>query len=203
MRLFRPCFFAGCFYPDALFRIKTNEKLLCLTFDDGPDPDSTPELIDILDGHNIKALFFCDGRAAEKYPDLIGQITSKGHIIGNHGYSHLDGWKTSTESYLTDVSLADSHTSSCIFRPPYGRLRSEQYRKLKETYKIVFWDVMPYDFDRGFGSKESMKVIKTKIRQGSIIVLHDTKYSTARSFLDEFIEYSSVKGYRFVLPGPF
>jgi peptidoglycan/xylan/chitin deacetylase (PgdA/CDA1 family) len=95
MRLFRPCFIAGWLYPEAIFRIRTTEKLLCLTFDDGPDPGSTPQLLDILDKYNIKSLFFCDGRAAEKYPDLIKRMISRGHIIGNHGYSHLDGWRTS------------------------------------------------------------------------------------------------------------
>jgi len=74
MRLFRPCFIAGWLYPDAIFRIRTTEKLLCLTFDDGPDPDSTHQLLDILDKHDIKVLFFCDGRAAEKYPDLIKRM---------------------------------------------------------------------------------------------------------------------------------
>ena len=87
MRFFRPCFIAGWLYPEAIFRMKTDEKLLCLTFDDGPDPDSTPELLDLLERHNIKGIFFCDGRAAEKYPELIDLIISNGHLTGNHGYS--------------------------------------------------------------------------------------------------------------------
>ena len=131
MRFFRPCFVAGWIYPEALFRIKTTEKLLYLTFDDGPDPESTPVLLEILEKHNIKVIFFCNGRAAEKYPELIGQIKSQGHLIGNHGYNHLDGWRTSTEKYIADVENAAGFTSSDLFRPPYGRLSLGQYRKLK------------------------------------------------------------------------
>ena len=154
---------------------------MCLTFDDGPDPDSTPQLLDILDKHDIKALFFCDGRAAEKYPDLINRMISKGHIIGNHGYNHLNGWKTSLKKYIADVVNAAPYTSSGLFRPPYGRLRFNQYRELKEKYKIVFWDIMPYDFDRSFGSGNSLRVLKKKLRRGSIIVLHDTtKFNCTR-----------------------
>jgi len=200
MRLFRPCFIAGCLYPDAIFRIKTSEKLLCLTFDDGPDPDSTPQLLDILDKHNIKALFFCDGRVAEKYPDLINRMISKGHITGNHGYNHLNGWTTSLKKYIADVAKAAPYTSFRLFRPPYGRLRFDQYIKLKEKYKIVLWDIMPYDFDTSFGSENSLRILKNKIRTGSIIVLHDTSHSSANTIIDEFLTFSVNSGYRFELP---
>jgi len=200
MRLFRPCFIAGWLYPDAIFRIRTNEKLLCLTFDDSPDPDSTPLLLDILDRHDIKALFFCDGRAAEKYPGLIDQIKTRGHLTGNHGYNHLNGWITSLKRYVADVTNAAPYTSSSLFRPPYGRLRIDQYRKLRETYKIVFWDIMPYDFDTLFGGENSLRVLKNKIRPGSIIVLHDTSHSFAIKIIDKFLTFSVNSGYRFELP---
>jgi peptidoglycan/xylan/chitin deacetylase (PgdA/CDA1 family) len=197
MRLFRPGFFASYLYPEAIFRIKTTEKLLCLTFDDGPNPETTPKLLDLLDLYNIKALFFCDGRAAEIYPDLIIQITSKGHIIGNHGYKHLNGWKTSTEKYVADIKKAEANTSGSLFRPPYGRLRLRQYWKLKNKYKIIFWDVMPYDFDASFGSEKSLHILKNKIRSGSVIVLHENPGSAAIRILEEFLAFAVDKGYRF------
>jgi len=200
MRLFRPCFIAGCLYPEAIFRIKTTEKKLCLTFDDGPHPSSTPYLLEILDKHNIKALFFCDGRAAEKFPDLINQIRSRGHQTGNHGYNHLNGWRTSLKRYVSDVSNAAHYTSSDLFRPPYGRLRLNQYRKLRDNYKIVFWDIMPYDFDVSFGREKSLNMLKNKVRQGSIIVLHDTSQSIANTIVDEFLNFSINSGYSFVIP---
>jgi peptidoglycan/xylan/chitin deacetylase (PgdA/CDA1 family) len=199
MRLFRPCLIAGCFYPEALFRIKTAEKHLCLTFDDGPDPDSTPRLLEILEKYNIKALFFCDGRAAEKHPDLVQLIRHKGHQTGNHGFSHLNGWTTSVNKYVTDVSIADKLTSASLFRPPYGHLKHSQYRVLKGKYKIVFWDLMAYDFDTSFGSRNSLEVLKRKIRPGSVIVLHDTSRSVANIIIEEFLNYSLTQGFRFVL----
>jgi peptidoglycan/xylan/chitin deacetylase (PgdA/CDA1 family) len=197
MRLFRPSILARWLYPDAIFRIRTSDKLLCLTFDDGPDPASTPWLLDILGKYNIKALFFCNGRAAEEYPDLISQIKSAGHMIGNHGYSHLNGWKTSLKRYLADIRIAAPFTSSGLFRPPYGRLRYNQYLNLKGIYQIVFWDIMPYDFDRRFGSKNSLQVLKKRIEPGSIIVLHDNCKSNAPEFINEFILFAMEKGYRF------
>ena len=90
MRLFRPGFLAGCLYPEAIFRIKTTDKILFLTFDDGPDPDSTPRLLDILKKNDIKALFFCNGGAAEKYSYLMDRIRNEGHLTGNHGYNHYN-----------------------------------------------------------------------------------------------------------------
>ena len=200
MRLFRPGFIGGCLYPEALFRIKTTEKLICLTFDDGPDPVSSPQLLDILGKYDVKALFFCDGRAAENYPYLIELIKSKGHLIGNHGYSHLNGWKTSVKRYIADVENAAGYTSSYLFRPPYGHLRLGQYRKLKERYKIVFWDIMPYDFDKSFSSEDSLKVLLRKLRPGSVIVLHDQPQSTIIPVLHKVIETAIQRGYRFVLP---
>jgi peptidoglycan-N-acetylglucosamine deacetylase len=197
MRLFRPCFIEGWLYPEAIFRIKTDEKLLYLTFDDGPDPDSTPELINLLDSANVKGLFFCDGNASEKYPELVELIISKGHVVGNHGFMHFDGWRTVTEKYIEDISMADGFTNSPFFRPPYGRMKIGQYKRLKEKYKIVLWDLMPYDFDRNFGSEKSLQILKNKIRPGSIIVLHDKPSSVANTILSEFITYAISSGYRF------
>jgi peptidoglycan-N-acetylglucosamine deacetylase len=200
MRLFRPCYFAGWLYPDAIFRIKTGEKLLCLTFDDGPDPVSTPQLLEILNRHDIKALFFCNGRKAEIHPSLIDHIRKSGHLVGNHGYEHLNGWATSLKDYLADIAKAAPYTSYSLFRPPYGHLKTDQYRKLREMYKIVFWNIMPYDFDRDFAGERSLRVLKQKLNPGSIIVLHDTNNSTVLDFLGEFINFSIRKGYRFILP---
>lgn len=196
MRLFRPCFVSGWLYPDAIFRIKTKEKLLYLTFDDGPDPDSTPKLLEILDKHSIKVVFFCDGRAAEKYPALVERIISAGHVIGNHGYAHLDGWRSSLKSYIDDVIKADDFTSTEWFRPPYGRLRLGQYSRLKEQYKIIFWDIMPYDFDSRLGNKKYLQILKKRIRPGSIIVLHD-KHKSSHEFIEEFILFAENEGFRF------
>jgi peptidoglycan/xylan/chitin deacetylase (PgdA/CDA1 family) len=200
MRLFRPWYFFRLLYPDAIFRIKTTQKQLHLTFDDGPHPHSTPQLLDILDRYNIKAQFFCSGLAAEKFPDLIKTIKSGGHNLGNHGYYHLNGWVTSTSKYLADVADAAPSTSYELFRPPYGRIGISQYLALKKSYKIVFWDLMPYDFDSSFSRENCLRILKSKIRNGSVIVLHDTPHSYANTILEEFLYFSLNEGYRFEIP---
>jgi len=197
MRFFRPFFPASWLFPEALFRIKSPEKTAYLTFDDGPDPESTPELLDILDSANVKAVFFCNGEAAEKYSELANQIKQRGHIIGNHGYCHLNGWKISAKEYCDNAEKASHFTSRSLFRPPYGRLRISQYNHLKKTFKIVFWDIMSYDFDSSFVADRSLDVLKKKLRPGSIIVLHDTPISTCRYFLKNFLEDAMAKGYTF------
>lgn len=199
MRLFRPGFLTGWLYPEAIFRIRTTEKVLYLTFDDGPDPVSTPRLLDILKTSNIKALFFCHGMAAEKFPDLMYLIRKEGHLIGNHGYSHFDGWHTDSDKYINDIIRASGITSDKIFRPPFGRLSLKQKKILMKSYKLVFWDLMPYDFEKSFGSVKSLRMLKNKIRPGSIVVLHDTASSCANKILSDFITFAVESGYRFEL----
>jgi peptidoglycan-N-acetylglucosamine deacetylase len=197
MRLFRPGIIACWLYPGAVFRVKTAERILYLTFDDGPDPDSTINLLEILHKCNVRATFFCCGTSAEKFPDLINLIKSEGHVIGNHGYRHYDGWITPFKHYIEDVQKADEYTSSVIFRPPYGHIGFLQFRELRKRYKIVFWDLMPYDFDDGWDSNKSLRILKRKIRPGSVIVLHDRSGSSSSLFLEEFIHFAMQEGYNF------
>lgn len=197
MRLFRPGFLVARFYPDAIVRIKTTSKVVYLTFDDSPNMVSTSRILDILKSHNVKATFFCNGREAEHFPQIMEQIRADGHITGNHAYSHIDGWGSGTKEYLSDVSRAAPFTSKTLFRPPFGHLRFRQYRKLKEKYNIVFWDLMPYDFDGSFGKGNSLRILKAKIRPGSIIVLHDSATSCVREILADFLTFAFREGYRF------
>jgi peptidoglycan-N-acetylglucosamine deacetylase len=199
MRLFRPFVAARWLFPEAFFRIKSPGKTACLTFDDGPHPGSTLQLLGILDSENVRAVFFCNGEAAEKYPELIDEIRKRGHVVGNHGYYHLCGWKTSTKRYCDNTGKASEFTSSTLFRPPYGRIRLNQYRRLKKQFRIFFWDIMSFDFDIGFGADRSLQVLNKKLRPGSIIVLHDTPDSTCRTFLQGFIKIAISKGYRFCI----
>jgi peptidoglycan/xylan/chitin deacetylase (PgdA/CDA1 family) len=200
MRLFRPCFLAVWFFPEAFFREKTAEKVLYLTFDDGPDRLSTPLLLNILGKHQIRAVFFCSGKSASVNPDLIRKIKSEGHIVGNHGYDHLNGLFTSKLKYLNDVRKASESNSDTLFRPPYGIMSLPQYRELKKSYHIILWDIMPFDFDRKFGSRNSLSILKKLLRPGSVIVLHDTGKSTSPEFLKDFILYAAGEGYGFKLP---
>jgi peptidoglycan/xylan/chitin deacetylase (PgdA/CDA1 family) len=200
MRLFRPFFLLKLVYPEAIFRISAAYKELCLTFDDCPNPDNTPHILEILEANDVKAVFFCSGCEAEKYPALVRLIISKGHIVGNHGYNHLSGWKTKVSEYIENAARADEFTSPVLFRPPYGRIRPAQYRVLIKKYRIVFWDLMPYDFDKKMASNRALNILKKKIRPGSVIVLHDKTSSSCLSFLEEFIKYAEDDGYKFVTP---
>jgi peptidoglycan-N-acetylglucosamine deacetylase len=197
MRLYRPVIFWKWLYPGALFRVKTDSRKLYLTFDDGPSPDSTPLILDILEKHNVTATFFCNGKEAERYPEMPALIASKGHAIGNHGYLHLNGCNSSINEYIRNAFRADGLTSAFLFRPPYGCLRLRQYLRLAKKYKIVFWDLMPYDFDRKISGEKVLNIMKKKVRPGSIIVLHDKTSSSVVNILAPFIKYAENAGYGF------
>jgi peptidoglycan/xylan/chitin deacetylase (PgdA/CDA1 family) len=200
MRLARPFFLAPILFREALFRIETTEKILCLTFDDGPDRNTTLPLLEIIERYGVQALFFCTGTMAEANPDIINRIRSGGHRIGNHGYDHLSGFRTPSDLYIDNVQAASGLTSSKIFRPPYGQITPTQYRILSHSFRIVFWDVMAYDFDPAFGYSRSLKILRTNIRTGSIIVLHDKPRSSAPLFLEDFLNFALSEGYRFEIP---
>jgi peptidoglycan-N-acetylglucosamine deacetylase len=200
MRLFRPGFLPRMLYPDAVFRVKTSGKVLYLTFDDGPDPITTPLLLSILEKHQIRVVFFCSGIEAENHPELIDYIISKSHLIGNHGYNHPDGWRTSTEGYIADAAKSAQFTSGCLFRPPFGRITPFQFRELKKAYKIVFWDIMSYDFDKRFGIENSLRILSAMMRPGSVIVLHDRQGSIANTIIEDFIMLAHRQGFIFGHP---
>lgn len=200
MRLFRPGFLLKYLYPEAIFRLDTTDRAICLTFDDGPDPGSTGQIVRILNNSGIKGVFFCSGKKAEKYPDLVRLLEENRHVIGNHGFNHPDGWKTSIAGYIDDISRASELNGTHLFRPPYGRIKLRQYRLLIKRFSIFFWDLMPYDFDKGFSKEDSLNVLKRKIRPGSIIVFHDTPFAVSKDILPDFIKYAHENGYRFVLP---
>jgi peptidoglycan/xylan/chitin deacetylase (PgdA/CDA1 family) len=197
MRLYRPGFLTRLLYPEALCRVKTSDKVLYLTFDDGPDVRSTIPLMNLLSKNRIKAVFFCSGKAAAENPDLVDKLKSESHIIGNHGFDHLDGFFTSTKKYLDDIKRASLVTSERIMRPPYGHMRFKQYSELKKTFRIIMWDIMPYDFDKKFGSARSLSVTKKLIRPGSIIVFHDRPGSNTLEFIEDFIVFARGEGYKF------
>lgn len=197
IRKFGRPFPAEIIYPGAIFRIPEKGKKLYLTFDDGPDPASTPQILDILNSHDVTATFFCTGSKVIRSPGLFARIASGGHIIGNHGFSHLNGLKTPIRTYCADIFKGRDVTQSNLFRPPYGRLRVRQYRILERTMRIVFWDIMPYDFDKKMHPETSFAILSARVRPGSVIVLHDKAESSALVYLDRFIRSSIDKGYTF------
>jgi peptidoglycan-N-acetylglucosamine deacetylase len=200
MKFYRPWPFMRCFYPGAVFRIGTRKKVLYLTFDDGPNPGSTEKLIEILDNSGIKGIFFCNGEAAEKFPELVKGLKANGHIIGNHGYYHLNGWSTSAKTYSDNVKKASEFIESRLFRPPYGRIKFCQFNRIKQEYLVFFWDIMSYDFDLFSDKEKDLTIIIKKARPGSVIVFHDTPGALSTRLLDKFIREAKNAGYSFELP---
>jgi len=185
------------FYPDAVFRIPGSGSKLFLTFDDGPDAVSTPLILDILRKKKVAATFFCTGKKVLDSPGLFARIASEGHTVGNHGFSHLNGLTTPVREYCSDIFRGRDITCSNLFRPPYGRLRLRQYKILERSMRIIFWDVMPYDFDLKLTAESSQAILRRNIRPGSVVVLHDTATSHSLTFLEDFISFSLEGGYTF------
>ncbi len=198
IRIIRQPLPARFLYPDALFRIPGPGKRLWLTFDDGPDPETTTEILGILEKWNIRATFFCTGERVSKYPWLFARIASSGHSIGNHGYIHTDGRTTPVRKYCASVFRGREVTCSNLFRPPYGRIRMRQYKIIERSSRMIFWDVMPYDFDQRLTPEKVLSILKRNIRPGSIIVLHDNQGSRAPQMLDGFLDYALNAGYEFL-----
>ncbi|MCG8700571.1 MAG: polysaccharide deacetylase family protein, partial [Bacteroidales bacterium] len=145
-----------------------------LTFDDGPTPKVTEELLDILKELNVKATFFCIARNVERYPEIYQRILDEGHSVGNHTYSHLKGWQSEDRDYMNDINLAENFIDSKIFRPPYGRIKRSQIKLLKKKYKIIMWDVMSRDYHPNTTAEDCYSIVMKQSRAGSIIVFHDS-----------------------------
>ena len=191
-------------YSDCIWDIQTDEKIIYFTFDDGPHPEATPFVLGQLKKYHAKATFFCIGKNVVENFSVYQQIISEGHSVGNHTYSHLNGWKTKDDVYLADVKEAAKYIDSVLFRPPYGRITSFQARHIKDALKndhakIVMWDVISGDFDQTLSAEQCLQNIILNAGPGSIIVLHDSEKAFARleKFLPLMLEFFKKNGFRF------
>ncbi len=175
MYLIRPPKVYRWLFKEAVFRMEPEEKTVYLTFDDGPHPETTEHVLDVLREHRVKATFFMLGKNVARYPQLKQMVSDGGHAIGNHGMEHPNGWVTSTEAFVADFAAGKAITGSSLFRPPYGRLTLSQYNRIKEDSTIVFWDVISGDFDMGISVTDILNNVKKNVRNGSIIVMHDSR----------------------------
>jgi len=191
-------------YPSFTWSVTTNEKEVYLTFDDGPHEKATPYVLSELKRYDAKATFFCVGKNVAALPALYSQIIADGHTIGNHTYNHLNGWKTADAEYLDDIARAATYIDSSLFRPPYGKIGFFQARHIKATLrnddaKIIMWDVLSGDFDKGITPEDCLHNVILNVRAGSIVVFHDSEkaYHHLAYSLPRTLELLSSKGFRF------
>ena len=172
--LFRPPPLLRRIYPSLIWHFPNEQNGLFLTFDDGPCPEMTPWVLDILDKYNAKATFFCLGKNVEMHPHLYAEIIQRGHATGNHSYSHLKGWGMETNTYIRDVDTAADYIESNLFRPPYGRISPNQAKMLSDRYRIIMWNVLSQDYSRSLSRKRCTKRVIRDMRPGAIVVFHDS-----------------------------
>ena len=194
---------ARAIFSDYVWRMPTTEKVVYLTFDDGPHPTITPWVLDLLHQYDAKATFFCIGDNVQKYGDVYQRILEEKHAIGNHTFHHLNGWKTKPEQYLADVAKAAELIDSNLFRPPYGKIKGTQARHLKNVMnpsaKVIMWDVLSADFDVKITPEQCIDNVLKNVRPGSIVVFHDSKkaFPNLEKTLPVTLTHLKEDGYRF------
>ena len=187
-------------FPQRVWRIETDLDELFLTFDDGPHPDITPKVLDILKENNAKATFFCIGDRVKKFPAIYQRILDEGHATGNHTHHHLNGWKSNNTDYINDIIAAGGFIQSNLFRPPYGRITGQQFRKVSELgMKTVMWTVLSGDYDNRLSPQQVSVRVNTNFKKGSIYLFHDSEKAEKNMFfsLKEMIVKASQQSFTF------
>ena len=187
-------------YSSLVWDIKTEDKKLYLTFDDGPHSKATSFVLDTLKQYNAKATFFCIGKNVEENRDIFNRIIAEGHTVGNHTQNHLNGWMTDDEAYLDNIKQAALNIDSNLFRPPYGRISRFQIKLLHQLkFKIIMWDVLSGDFDTTLSKEKCVNNVILQANFGSIIVFHDSKKAWERLeyALPRVLEHFKDKGFEF------
>ncbi|MBR3830281.1 MAG: polysaccharide deacetylase family protein [Muribaculaceae bacterium] len=187
-------------FPEAIWRIKRKkQRVVYLTFDDGPIPEVTPWVLDTLDKYGIKATFFMVGDNARRHPWLVEDIKKRGHSYGNHTMHHLQGFKVTTLRYMRDITEANEYIDSSLFRPPHGLMRWSQAKAIKDHYNIVMYDIVTRDYSYKLNGEEVLKNVKHYTRNGSIIVFHDSLRAerNLKYALPLAIEWLKKEGYEF------
>lgn len=186
-------------FPAAVWTVPNSGKDIYLTFDDGPIPEVTPRVLQLLREENVPATFFCVGENVFKYPEVFSQVLEDGHMVGNHTYNHVQGLKMGNRKYYENVDKANRLIGSNLFRPPHGWLRRAQYKSLSRRYKIVMWDVISCDYNPAVSPKECLRNVLKYVRPGSIITFHDSIKAENNLFetLPKVIHILKAQGYEF------
>ncbi len=185
-----------------IWKLESSKKEVYLTFDDGPIPEVTPWVLELLEQYNAKATFFCIGDNVKKHPEIYSLLKKKGHQTGNHTFHHLKGWKTNTNSYIANVLATEKliQNTTKLFRPPYGKLKLKQAKALQDKgYKIVMWSILSGDFDKNITSEKCTQNVLKNIENGSIVVFHDSlkAFPRLKETLPCVLEELTKKGFSF------
>jgi peptidoglycan-N-acetylglucosamine deacetylase len=198
-------YFIKRLFHNQIWSLHNSENKVYLTFDDGPTPQVTDWVLNILKRENIKATFFCIGKNIVDHPELFDRIINENHSIGNHTFNHCNGWKTNTKDYIENVNKCNQYCklttkNLALFRPPYGKIKYSQSKELRKLgYKIMMWDVLSADFDQSISPEKCFKNATQKVTNGSIIVFHDSAkaYKNLEYVLPKTIEILKEKGFIF------
>lgn len=189
------------YFPEAFWRVPTSDKTVYLTFDDGPIPEVTPWVLDLLKAEQIQACFFCVGDNVKKHPNVHRRIVDEGHQVGNHTFNHLQGLKTPNKHFFRNIEKASDYIQSDLFRPPHGWMRKSQYEEIKQDYQIVMWDIISGDYKQDLNPEDVATNVLKLVRPGSIITFHDSLKSQKNLYqaLPKVIAELKKRGYQFGL----
>jgi peptidoglycan/xylan/chitin deacetylase (PgdA/CDA1 family) len=196
-------FWLRLIYRSCIWRKPNQDRVLYLSFDDGPHPEATPFVLEQLSNFVAKASFFCIGKNVQLYPKIYDAILAAGHVVGNHTQNHMNGWKNTTENYITDIQEATKVMDSNLFRPPYGRISFSQIKALRSDpalpQQIMMWDVLSGDFDTTITGEQCANNVIQYAGPGSIVVFHDSAKAMdrLRIALPKVLAHFSKLGYQF------
>ncbi|MCC5897943.1 MAG: polysaccharide deacetylase family protein [Phormidium sp. BM_Day4_Bin.17] len=200
-------------FPDCLWSASASQPLVCLSFDDGPHPQYTPQLLDVLDQVGVTASFFWLGAAVRRYPEIARQVFQRGHWLGLHGETHRAFPRLSPSALQMSLAATQAAIASACdrpldwvkthvrdVRPPNGLFTPKTLHLLKSwQYRPVMWSVVPEDWRRP-GVPRVCDRIMNQVEPGSLIVLHDGAYGgqdVAQTTLT-IVEQLRTKSYQFV-----
>jgi len=181
-----------------------SEKIIYLTFDDGPTPEVTQYVLELLKKYKAQATFFCIGKNIESNPNLAKRILLEGHKIVNHTMNHVNSWHVSSKEYYNEYLSCENvinglGTNSVGFRPPYGRISYFINTKLVNYTNIYMWTFISGDYNKNNKPDRIIHSAKKSIQDGSILVFHDSQkaFSILSNILEPILEYGSKNNFIF------
>lgn len=176
----KPSWIFRYIFPKIIWKKETPSKEIWLTFDDGPEPEVTSWILSTLNELQVKATFFLIGKNIVKFPELIKSIKRNKHVVGNHSFSHKNGWLTKHDTYIKDIKRCQQlMKDNNLFRPPYGKISLRQQNSINKQYKIILWDILSMDFKENITKEKIIDNVLENVEPGSIIVFHNNLKSFA------------------------